>query len=425
MLNPLVSIIIPIYNGSDYMKEAIDSALNQTYNNIEIIVVNDGSNDSGKTKSIALTYGNKIRYFEKENGGVSAALNLAIKKMNGEYFSWLSHDDIYYPEKVQAEVEALKDCGDMKLPVYSDWTSLVMPMRKNVSHESLTKRFSNKFISSGLCATTMGFISGCSLLIHKSYFEKYGLFDESLRTTQDYMKWFQMFKDKRILYVDKVLVQSRIHEAQVGATYKNYLNECDELHLYMMKNVKESDVSKLGWSLYHFYSMMLSICIRRKFLNAYKFTYNQLLCLEEPKDIETKIDLFKNMLAGYCDDQRLPIYLYCAGIRGKALLKYFRLRDIEISGFIDSNPALWGEKIFNMKCFSPVEVDKKESLIIVTKANPKDLQYALQQDGFKYVTTYESLEGMLWETPILKKNLSMENHVLSYSQRFEVNYGEV
>ena len=66
--NPKVSIIIPVYNGKDYMKEAIDSALSQTYKNIEILVINDGSTDNGATKRIAKSYGNKIRYFEKENG---------------------------------------------------------------------------------------------------------------------------------------------------------------------------------------------------------------------------------------------------------------------------------------------------------------------------------------------------------------------
>ena len=95
---PLVSIVIPVYNGSDYLAEAIDSALAQTYGNIEIIVINDGSSDNGKTREVAGKYGDRIRYFEKENGGVPTALNLGIKEMKGDYFSWLSHDDVYFPE---------------------------------------------------------------------------------------------------------------------------------------------------------------------------------------------------------------------------------------------------------------------------------------------------------------------------------------
>ena len=118
-MDPLVSIIIPVYNGSNYMREALDSALAQTYSNIEILVVNDGSNDGGKTRDIALSYGDRIRYLEQEkNGGVSTVLNMGIRAMRGEYFSWLSHDDVYYPEKIQAEIDALRAAGNMDAVVY-------------------------------------------------------------------------------------------------------------------------------------------------------------------------------------------------------------------------------------------------------------------------------------------------------------------
>ena len=108
MYVPKISIIIPAYNASDYLSEAIDSALNQTYSNIEIIVVNDGSKDDGATEKIALSYGQKIRYLSKENGGSSSALNWGISHMTGEWFSWLSHDDLYVPEKLQKQWEYMQ-----------------------------------------------------------------------------------------------------------------------------------------------------------------------------------------------------------------------------------------------------------------------------------------------------------------------------
>ena len=106
--SPLVSIVIPAYNASNYLADAVNSALAQTYKNIEIIVVNDGSKDDGATRAVAETFGDKIRYFEKENGGSSSALNYGIKLMKGEWFSWLSHDDLYYPKKIEKEIEYLR-----------------------------------------------------------------------------------------------------------------------------------------------------------------------------------------------------------------------------------------------------------------------------------------------------------------------------
>ena len=78
-MEPKVSIVIPVYNGEDYIREAINSALAQTYKNCEVIVVNDGSTDG--TETIVKSYGDKVRYFSKENGGVSSALNLGIDHM--------------------------------------------------------------------------------------------------------------------------------------------------------------------------------------------------------------------------------------------------------------------------------------------------------------------------------------------------------
>ena len=104
---PKVSIVIPVFNGANYLTSAIESALEQTYEDKEIIVVDDGSVDDDATKEIAKSYGDKIRYYLKENGGTSSALNFGIKNMNGEYFSWLSHDDVYYPKKIEMQINSL------------------------------------------------------------------------------------------------------------------------------------------------------------------------------------------------------------------------------------------------------------------------------------------------------------------------------
>jgi glycosyltransferase involved in cell wall biosynthesis len=85
----MVSIVIPVYNGADFLREAIESALNQTYARIEVIVVNDGSTDGGKTEQIAASYGSRLRYVSRPNGGVAAALNTGVGVMAGDFLSWL------------------------------------------------------------------------------------------------------------------------------------------------------------------------------------------------------------------------------------------------------------------------------------------------------------------------------------------------
>ena len=153
--NPKVSIIIPVYNGSNYLKEAIDSALNQTYDNIEVLVINDGSNDNGETEKIALSYGDNIRYFKKENGGVATALNLGLEKMTGEYFSWLSHDDVYYPEKIEKQIQFLSQLKNKDVILYSNYSFInensepyLNPVIHN--HEMLKKNHCMLFIAVAL-----------------------------------------------------------------------------------------------------------------------------------------------------------------------------------------------------------------------------------------------------------------------------------
>ena len=165
------------------MREAIDSAIAQTYQNIEIIVVNDGSNDNGKTREIALSYGDKIRYFEKENGGVSTALNLGIKEMKGEYFSWLSHDDVYYPNKVERQVRELEGLDDKKTIIHSDYEIVDKNLMINFS-PNLSVRHEIRNLNCEMYSLAMGCINGCALLINKDIFFEIGFFDNNLYSTQ-------------------------------------------------------------------------------------------------------------------------------------------------------------------------------------------------------------------------------------------------
>lgn len=237
--NPLVSIIIPVYNGSNYMREAIDSALAQTYKNIEIIVVNDGSDDGGETDRIAGNYGDKIRYICKSNGGVSTALNTGIAQMHGTYFSWLSHDDVYTPDKIEKEVCALAKLEDKNTLIlcknnYIDENS--NPITTASSKSSLPEGEIITWNKALLTLIKEGSFNGCALLIPKNAFDKCGIFDETLRFNQDGFMWNKIFLNKYSLFcISDVCVYGRIHSEQVTQKRQDLFHkDCAAMSEYLI-----------------------------------------------------------------------------------------------------------------------------------------------------------------------------------------------
>ena len=222
---PRVSVIIPVYNGSNFLKHSIDCAISQTYSNIEIIVVNDGSTDNGETENIALSYGNKIKYFYKTNGGVSSALNFGIEMMTGEYFSWLSHDDGYSDTKIADSVELLRKSNKL------DGTCVAFTGGYfiNISGQKI-KEFNTCFKSDRLYSgfdvvnvmTKKGTLNGCCMLIPRKAFCDAGGFDERLRYSQDSLMWYEIFLSGYSLLCDnKRNVMYRLHRKQASQTRRD------------------------------------------------------------------------------------------------------------------------------------------------------------------------------------------------------------
>lgn len=220
MENPKVSIVIPVYNGSNFMKCAIDCALSQTYKNKEIIVVNDGSQDGGETERIALSYGNQIHYFSKSNGGVSSALNYGIANMTGDYFAWLSHDDVYTATRIEDSVELLKAHGLIGKK-YVGFTGGYIADVAGKKIKDFRHVFEKNRIYSGYEAMEImamnGTLYGCNMLIPRTAFDEAGEFVESLRYSQDSLMWYRIFLAGYGLISDELPnVMSRMHGNQVS-----------------------------------------------------------------------------------------------------------------------------------------------------------------------------------------------------------------
>lgn len=234
---PKVSIVIPAYNAANYLGQAIDSALAQTYTNFEVIVVNDGSRDGGATAAVAARYAGRIRYIEKENGGSSSALNRGILAMSGEWFSWLSHDDLYYPDKLARQIRALNSLNlspeAQKGHIFFSAADLIDGQGRILRRASRCKsrrtaaRVARLEDNAALIAAPVqSNFHGCSCLIHKSALEAVGMFDESLRLVNDAQLWFRLYAAGfRVHYLPGALVAGRIHREQlsrqIGYSYHN------------------------------------------------------------------------------------------------------------------------------------------------------------------------------------------------------------
>lgn len=265
---PKVSIVIPVYRGEDYLREAIDSALAQAYPNIEVLVVNDGSNDEGATERIALSYGNRIRYYAKPNGGVATALNMAVEQMTGEYFSWLSHDDLYVPEKVATQVAFLATLADearARVIVYSDYSIFTTDANKDtpvVMRKVLPQDFR-------YWITVENSLHGCTLLIPRMAFTQVEMFNEVLRTTQDYDLWFRMAAYYDFYHIPEALVKARSHAAQGTVALSSIAKkECNALLCGFARGLTEGELLRANATISIAYAQVAASMWYRGFAKA-------------------------------------------------------------------------------------------------------------------------------------------------------------
>ncbi|MBM7603169.1 glycosyltransferase involved in cell wall biosynthesis [Metabacillus crassostreae] len=198
-----VSIIIPFYNCS-YVDQAIQSALNQSYPNIEVIVVSDGS-----TKFIEkiTPFLGSVRFIEKENGGTASALNLGIQNATGDYFSWLSSDDLYYEGKISKQLNFMKKTNGF----FSYTNYSLIDNNSQIIHKEAGVFFKKKieFLQNFIIGNN---INGCTVMMKKELFSTLGLFNEKLKFTQDYDFWLRAIQHYEFLYLDEPLVKYRVHD---------------------------------------------------------------------------------------------------------------------------------------------------------------------------------------------------------------------
>lgn len=235
--NPCVSIVIPTYNRAHLIKKSLKSVLNQTYQNFEIIVVDDGSTDN--TQEILESFNeNRIKYIKhKQNKGTAAARNTGIKHSKCDFIAFQDSDDEWFPEKLEKEMKAFENSTIKVGVVYTGLWYVKNNSKKYVPYPQITKKEGN--IHDELL--TGNFVSGLSV-IRKICFEKLGLFNESLPSLEDWELYIRISKYFCFKFIDEPLAAAYCSSDSASINYSN-LTKSSELILekhfeYFNKNKK-------------------------------------------------------------------------------------------------------------------------------------------------------------------------------------------
>ncbi|MEW6620095.1 MAG: glycosyltransferase, partial [bacterium] len=202
-----ISIIIPTYNAENFLPQAINSVVEQTYQDIEIIVVDDGSTDN--TKRIIEPFMDKIYYIYKDNGGSASARNVGIKSAKGEYIAFLDADDIWLPQKLELQINLFRQCQEI------DWIHTNLMLIDESGNIIGVRRVSDT-LSGNIFKTLFmeNWVLTSSVMVKKDCFKMIGMFDEALSRTEDYDFWLRLAHHYKCGYLEQPLVKYRIHPTQ-------------------------------------------------------------------------------------------------------------------------------------------------------------------------------------------------------------------
>ena len=211
---PKISVVMPVFNGGRYIEQALDSVLSQTYRGFEIVMVNDGSNDDGHTDGIGRLYqqahADRFQYLAQANAGVGAALNTGVAAMRGEVFCWLSHDDLFEPEKLERQVDFFARLNKPEAMLISDYR-LIDSEGEETARVQLPHGVAMRAPRLPLFR---GWVNGCTIFIPKSLFPSSAPFDPQYSHVQDYRLWLELLDRAEMFHQPEMLVRYRVHGAQ-------------------------------------------------------------------------------------------------------------------------------------------------------------------------------------------------------------------
>lgn len=209
--NPLVSVVIPTYNHAAFLRTALQSVVDQTYKNLEILIVNNNSTD--ETEAIVLSFNKKnISLFNFHNNGIiAAARNHGIQHATGEFIAFLDSDDIWYPTKIEDCIHALETGAD--IACHGEFWVMHNGNRREVMYGPAKNATYKKLLHRGNC------ISTSTVVVRKSILQEVKGFSErkDFVTTEDYDCWMRIAQaTRRFVFVRKILGEYLLHEGNAS-----------------------------------------------------------------------------------------------------------------------------------------------------------------------------------------------------------------
>jgi len=223
MTSNLVSVVIPIYNSEKYLEECLNSIISQTFQNIEIIAVDDGSTDL--SLEILKKFSDRVNVISQKNNGLASALNLGMSKMKGRWFKWFSPDDVMYPYTIETLVDEAKKYSDDTI-IYSNW-NVIDDVGNTLRefHESDYNELSEFDYNIRLLDGQQ--INVNSTLIPSSLFDKCSIreLDDPVSIDYDFFLCSALLHDTKFHLISKPLIKYRIHSDQLS--HKNISKTLD------------------------------------------------------------------------------------------------------------------------------------------------------------------------------------------------------
>ena len=247
--HPLVSVVMPVYNGERYLREAIDSILNQTYTNFEFIIINDGSTD--KSEQIVLSYtDSRIRYLVNEkNSGICITLNKGLDAAQGKFIARMDCDDISMPDRVQKQVDFLEKNTDVGI-VGSD----VIVFGEGLEEQYFDFVHDKDGCKAGLIFNTC--FAHPSVMFRRDILIENNLhYNDEFRGIEDYELWWRMSQFTELINIPEPLLRYRKHNTQItNNVTSNVLINNSQFHKQVLLHYVELEESELNIAISYCYN---------------------------------------------------------------------------------------------------------------------------------------------------------------------------